>query len=100
VNRLVAAEFGCMRRWVDCPRYLEDVLNAFDADGVHWAFCSFRESWDGMDYELGAGKLPWQYWQYWQAQEQGKAFDLKREPNPVFEPIQRRLRSDGPHQED
>ncbi len=91
VNRLVAAEFGCMRRWVDCPRYLEDVLTALDADGVHWAFYSFRESWDGMDYELGADKLPWQYWQ---ALEQGKAYELKRGPNPVFEPILKRLKSE------
>lgn len=89
LNRLVAAEFGCMRRWADCPRYLEDVLTALDEDGVHWAFYSFREAWDGMDYELGAGKLPWQYWQ---AQEQGKPYELKRGPNPVFEPIAKRLK--------
>jgi Cellulase (glycosyl hydrolase family 5) len=88
-NRLVAAEFGCMRRWPDCPRYLEDVLRALEADGVHWAFYSFRESWDGMDYELGADKLPWQYWE---ALEQGRPYELKRGPNPVFEPIYRRLR--------
>ena len=94
VSRMVAAEFGCMRRWVDCPRYLEDVLAALEADGVHWAFYSFRESWDGMDYELGANKLPWQYWQ---AQEQGKPFKLNRGPNPVFEPIQRRLARGKPH---
>jgi Cellulase (glycosyl hydrolase family 5) len=90
INRLVAAEFGCMRTWVDCPRYLEDVLTALDADGVHWAFYSFRESWDGMDYELGAKKLPWQYWE---AQEKGKPFELPRGPNPVFDPILRRLKS-------
>jgi hypothetical protein len=87
-NRLVAAEFGCMRRWADCPRYLEDVLRALDADGVHWAFYSFRESWDGMDYELGDAKLPWQYWE---AIEKGQPFELVRGPNAVFEPIQRRL---------
>jgi hypothetical protein len=91
-SRMVAAEFGCMRRWQDCPRYLEDVLAALEADGVHWAFYSFREAWDGMDYELGAGKLPWQYWQ---AQEQGKPFKLERGPNPVFEPIHRRLARDA-----
>jgi hypothetical protein len=89
INRLVAGEFGCMRTWVDCPRYLEDVLTALDADGVHWAFYSFRESWDGMDYELGAKKLPWQYWE---AQEKGKPFELQRGPNPVFDPILRRLK--------
>ena len=88
LNRMVAAEFGCMRRWVDCPQYLEDVLTALDEDGVHWAFYSFREAWDGMDYELGSGKLPWQYWQ---AQENGETYVLPRGPNKVFEPILRRL---------
>jgi Cellulase (glycosyl hydrolase family 5) len=88
VNRMVAAEFGCVRTWPDCPRYLEDVLTALDADGVHWAFYSFREAWDAMDYELGPDKLPWQYWQ---AVEAGKPYELKRGPNKVFEPIQRRL---------
>jgi hypothetical protein len=88
-NRMVAAEFGCMRRWADCPRYLEDVLRALEADGVHWAFYSFRESWDGMDYELGSEKLPWQYWQ---ALEQGRPYELERGPNKVFQPILERLR--------
>ncbi len=88
LNRLVAAEFGCVRTWPDCPRYLEDVLTALDEDGVHWAFYSFRESWDGMDYELGPKKLPWQYWQ---AIEQGRHYELPRGPNPVFDPISRRL---------
>jgi hypothetical protein len=88
VNRMVAAEFGCMRRWPDCPRYLEDVLSALEQDGVHWAFYSFREAWDGMDYELGSAALPWQYWQ---AQEQGREYPLQRGPNPVFEPIAKRL---------
>lgn len=91
VSRMVAAEFGCMRRWPDCPRYLEDVLTALEQDGVHWAFYSFREAWDGMDYELGDQKLPWQYWQ---ALEKGESFELKRGPNHVFEPIQRRLARD------
>jgi hypothetical protein len=93
LNRLVAAEFGCMRRWPDCPRYLDDVLGALDEDGLHWAFYSFREAWDGMDYELGAAPLPWEYWK---AKAQGKPFELKRGPNPVFEPISRRLARDKP----
>jgi hypothetical protein len=92
-NRLVASEFGCMRRWPDCARYLEDVLRALERDGVHWAFYSFREAWDGMDYELGTEKLPWQYWQ---AREQGRPYELKRGPNELFEPILRRLRADAP----
>lgn len=92
VSRMVASEFGCMRRWVDCPRYLEDVLTALEEDGVHWAFYSFREAWEGMDYELGSKPVPWQYWE---AQEKGEEFELKRGPNPVFDPIARRLARDG-----
>ena len=89
ISRMVAAEFGCVRRWPDCPRYLEDVLTVLEDHGVHWAFFSFRGDWDGFDYELGAGKLPWQYWE---AQEKGKPFELQRGPNPVFDPILRRLK--------
>jgi len=89
VSRMVAGEFGCIRTWAGCPGYLEDVLTALDADGVHWAFYSFREDvWDAMDYELGPDKLPWQYWA---AQEKGLPYPLKRGPNKVFEPIGRRL---------
>ena len=40
-----------------------DVLTALDARQQHWAFYSFREHWDGMDYELGSGRLPQAYWQ-------------------------------------
>lgn len=89
MNRLVAAEFGCVRRWADCPRYLDDVLSTVEANGLHWAFFSFRGEWEGFDYELGGDKLPWQYWD---AMEKGKPFQLRRGPNPVFEPILRRLR--------
>jgi len=89
-KRLVAAEFGCMRLWPDCAQYLDDVLTALEDDGVHWAFYSFREAWDGMDYELGTEKLPWQYWD---AVEHGKPYPLKRGPNKLFDPILRRLRS-------
>jgi hypothetical protein len=92
-NRMVAGEFGCMRRWPDCARYLDDVLTVLEERRVHWAFYSFREAWDGMDYELGAGALPWQYWQ---AQEKGEDYKLPRGPNPVFEPILRRLRGNAP----
>ena len=89
-SRIVAGELGCMRRWADCPRYLEDVLTALEDDGLHWAFYAFREDvWDGMDYELGAAKVPWPYWD---AVAQGKPYALPRGPNRVFEPISRRLR--------
>jgi hypothetical protein len=87
-SRLVAAEFGCMRRWPDCAQYLEDVLSALEGGGVHWAFYSFRETWDGMDYELGSEGLPRQYWE---AVEAGRPYELRRGPNKLFQPILRRL---------
>jgi hypothetical protein len=84
-NRMVAAEFGCMRQLPFCPTYLDDVLNVLEPAGVHWAFYSFREDvWDGMDYELGGGPPPPGYW--------NNPARAKRGPTPQFEPIQRRLK--------
>ena len=68
---------------------LRDVLTVLEDHGVHWAFFSFRGDWEGFDYELGPDKLPWQYWE---AQEKGQPYELKRGPNRVFDPIQRRLK--------
>lgn len=88
-SRLVVGEFGCMRRLPGCSEYLEDVLSVMDRHRLHWAFYSFREdNWDGMDYELGAAKVPWRYWQ---AIEQGTPDPLAREATAEFEPIRRRL---------
>lgn len=92
LNRLVAGEFGCMRRLAGCRDYLEDVLQTLDQQGVHWAFYSFREdNWDGMDYELGSAKVPWRYWQ---AIEKGEPDPLPRQATPEFEPIRSRLAAD------
>jgi len=88
-NRMVLGEFGCHRSSPGAAAYLDDVLTAVEARGSHWAFYSFRESYDGYDYELGAGKLPWEYWR---AQQSGQPYLLDRGANPVFDPIQRRLR--------
>lgn len=88
-NRLVAGEFGCMRRWAGCPRYLEDVVSTLEQAQLHWAFYSFREdSWDGMDYELGQAQVPWAYWQ---AIDKGLPDPLKRKPSSLAEPIRTRL---------
>lgn len=88
-NRMVAGEFGCMRRWAGCTVYLEDVLTSLDASKLHWAFYSFREdSWDGMDYELGSKKV---HWKYWDAIDEGLPDPVKRKPAPEFEPIKKRL---------
>jgi hypothetical protein len=88
-NRVVAGEFGCMRRMAFCRLYLEDVLSALDGLNAHWAFYSFREdSWDGMDYELGSGKVNWKYWD---AIESGTPDPVMRSPTVEFEPIGKRL---------
>lgn len=88
-NRMVAGEFGCMRRQPFCRKYLEDVLSALDTRGAHWAFYSFREdSWDGMDYELGSAKVNWKYWE---AIDAGAPDPVKRKSTPEFEPISSRL---------
>ncbi|MFG6083234.1 cellulase family glycosylhydrolase [Paracoccus litorisediminis] len=76
-GRIVAAEFGCMRRWQDCGTYLTDVLNTVEARGGHWAFYSFREDeWDGMDYELPTDLQPGRF--YWLT-EQGQPEKLPRD---------------------
>lgn len=90
-NRVVAGEFGCMRRLAGCKQYLEDVLTTLDAGKLHWAFYSFREdSWDGMDYELGSNKVNWKYWE---AIDAGQPDPVKRSATPEFEPIRKRLGS-------
>ncbi|WP_235972492.1 glycoside hydrolase family 5 protein [Pseudomonas paraversuta] len=89
-NRMVAGEFGCMRKLPGCQQYLEDVLSALEAARVHWAFYSFREdSWDGMDYEQGSANVPWAYWK---AAEDGQPDPVKRSATAEFEPISKRLK--------
>lgn len=88
-SRLVVGEFGCMRRLAGCKQYLEDVLTVLDKQQLHWAFYSFREdTWDGMDYEMGAAKVPWRYWQ---AIDKGEPDPVARQATAEFEPIRRRL---------
>lgn len=88
-SRLVVGEFGCMRRLAGCKQYLEGVLTVLDKQQLHWAFYSFREdNWDGMDYELGAAKVPWRYWQ---AIDKGEPDPVARQATAEFEPIRRRL---------
>ena len=90
-SQMVVGEFGCMRRWPDCPAYLEDVLRVLEAQKVHWAFYAFREdAWDGMDYELGDAALPWTYWRDVGAR---KVPTPMRTDSPQFAPILKRLRA-------
>jgi aryl-phospho-beta-D-glucosidase BglC (GH1 family) len=61
-NRILVGEFGCYRKQKGLPQYFSDLISIFEAYNWHWAFYAFRDNWDGMDYELGAGALPWDYW--------------------------------------
>jgi hypothetical protein len=84
-NRIVAGEFGCMRKNKGAEKYLEDVIDFLNSNKFHWAFYSFREdAWDGYDYELGTENLDWKYWQ---AVEKGETPALPRKDNQLFDVI-------------
>jgi len=88
-TRVVAGEFGCMRRWVDCGTYLVDVLDAIGSRGGHWAFYAFREDvWDGMDYELPPSLEPGRFYYL---TEQGRAASLPRD-GALMELLRARMR--------
>lgn len=75
-TRIVMSEFGCMRRWEDCGRYLQDVIASTNQRQGHWAFYAFREDeWAGMDYELPASVQPGRF--YWLTEE-GRGNELPR----------------------
>jgi endoglucanase len=85
VNRMVAAEFGCVRVWSDCGAYLNDVLDTLNEHGSHWAFYSFREDvWEAMDYELAPDVTAGQFYYL---MEQGKTAQIKRKPHPLMDII-------------
>ncbi|WP_020591570.1 glycoside hydrolase family 5 protein [Kiloniella laminariae] len=89
VSRMVAAEFGCMRFWQDCGRYLEDVTDILEEKSAHWAFYAFREDvWDGMDYELSPSEKSGRF--YW-LMEEGRGDTLKRN-GPLFKILGKRLK--------
>lgn len=88
-SRVVAGEFGCMRRWQDCGAYLSDVMDAVEQRGGHWAFYAFREDeWDGMDYELPKDLPPGRF--YWLS-EQGQADKLPRN-GPLMRMLEARMK--------
>ncbi|MCG7489192.1 glycoside hydrolase family 5 protein [Vibrio sp. Of14-4] len=90
MNRLLAGEFGCVRKLNNCATYLDDVIKALDKNNLHWAFYSFREDeWDGMNYELGATKAVG--WDYWKAQEKGEPDPIHYQSSPLFSVIQKKL---------
>ncbi|MDR0418441.1 MAG: hypothetical protein LBH08_03345 [Puniceicoccales bacterium] len=81
-NRILVGEFGGYRMQNGLSQYFEDLITIFDDNNWHWAFYTFRDNWDGMDYELGDQKLPWAYGK---AQEKGKNFLLERKStHPPF----------------
>lgn len=75
-NRILVGEFGCYRMSRGIENYFKDLTEIFNANSWHYAFYAFREDiWDGMDYELGNTKVPWNYWQ---AIERGEIPKVKR----------------------
>lgn len=89
-NRIMVGEFGCNREMVGARQYLADLIQIFNGQKWHWAFYAYREdTWTGMDYELGTGKLGWKYWQ---AVEGGKQPEKLRGDNPLFDVLKREFR--------
>jgi hypothetical protein len=89
LNRIIISEFGCMRRNPGAIQYLDDIVSFLEERQYHWAFYSYREdSWDGYDYELGDGGLPWSYWQ---AIERRETPILPRKDTELFDIIKKRL---------
>ena len=85
-NRMVTGEFGCVRQWVDCGAYLDDVLTTLDSHGGHWAFYSFREDgWEAMDYEIAPG---FPAGQFYELMSQGKGESIPRDPHPLMDLIE------------
>ncbi len=90
LKRLVAGEFGCVRKMNSCATYLDDVISTLDKNNLHWAFYSFREdTWDAMNYELGEkGSVGWDYWK---AEQNGTPDPTHYSSSPLFSVIQQRL---------
>ncbi|MBX9744574.1 MAG: glycoside hydrolase family 5 protein [Chlamydiales bacterium] len=91
-TQILVGEFGCDRTSKGAEKYLSDLIDTFNFHNWHWAFYSFREDcWDSMDYELGSGKLPWEYWE---AIEQNTSLDTFRKANALFDVIKNDLIND------
>lgn len=62
-NRILVGEFGAHRTSSGVEKYFMDLISIFNQEQWHYAMYAFREdSWDGMDYELGAKMMPMSYW--------------------------------------
>lgn len=91
-SRVICAEFGVPRTHPGAAAWLRDVVRACERHGWHWAFYAFREdTWPAMDYELGDGPLPRGYWA---AAEAGRAPELPRRANALWDVVRRALAGD------
>lgn len=91
--QILVGEFGCDRTVKGAEKYLKHLIEIFNQNNWHWAFYSFREDcWDSMDYELGSGKLSWEYWE---AIENGEDLNRFRHDNPLFEVIKADLQKNS-----
>ncbi|ANS51990.1 hypothetical protein BM86_32295 [Bacillus thuringiensis] len=82
-NRIIAEEFGINRTVPGAPQYMQDLISIFNQKGWHKSFYAFREdTWTGMHYELGTGKIKWD--------EEGQP---KRQDNPLWDVIKNDLQS-------
>ncbi|MCY3974077.1 MAG: cellulase family glycosylhydrolase [Simkaniaceae bacterium] len=89
-SRILVGEFGCRRTAVGADKYLSHLIRIFNDNKWHWAFYAFREdSWDGMDYELGAGQLL--HRRYRDAVENYADLDALRRDNPIFNILKKEL---------
>ncbi|MDQ0418885.1 hypothetical protein J2Z48_003090 [Croceifilum oryzae] len=80
-NRIMAEEFGINRTIPGAPQYMRDLISIFNQHGWHKSFYAFREdTWTGMDYELGTGKIKWD--------QDGKPI---RQNNPIWDVLKRDL---------
>lgn len=78
-NKILVGEFGANRASPGLEKYFQDLIAIFNKQGWHFAFYAFREdTWGGMDYELGAEKLPASYWK---AIESGEKPRVSRKSN-------------------
>ena len=89
-DKILVGEFGGHRMSPGLEKYFEDLIAIFNEENWHFAFYAFREdTWHGMDYELGAKKLPLSYWQ---DVERGEVPKLERKATyPVFSIIKNAL---------
>lgn len=82
-NRILVGEFGAHRTASGIEKYFQDLISIFNVEQWHYAMYAFREdSWDGMNYELGAKRLPLSYWE---SVKKGEDPKMPYHHNSIFE---------------